>query len=175
LWNQAELENWIGTPPAAPLSEGLNVYLFSTMGNLQGATLRTVDRATIILWASGAALVCGLMLIYWPAVRHPVVLLLLAAALATVGLLNPEPVLLIAQASILGVLLSGAVAMWERCFTSRRKTPLVAEAPSVASGRGSTRVPTPLAGGVAGLPATQNVSAFGSVPPTAPSPKESPP
>ena len=99
---------------AAPLPERANLYLFSTLGNVQQAELHTAGRTWIVLWASGAALVAGLLLIYVPASRHPATLLVVGIVLLAAGLIAPEPTLLLAQAASLGLALTLLAGLLER-------------------------------------------------------------
>ena len=64
-----------------------------------------------MLSASGTALIVGLLLIYVPVTRHPAALLVAGAALATLGVLYPEPACLAAQASSLGLMLALVAAL----------------------------------------------------------------
>ena len=68
--DEAQLEAWLGTP-AARLPDRDDLYLFSTLGDVPAAEIQTASRTWIVLWASGAVLVVGLVLIYLPATRHP--------------------------------------------------------------------------------------------------------
>jgi hypothetical protein len=85
------------------------------------AEVRTAGRTWIVLWASGAALVAGLLLIYVPIGRHPATLLTLGTALLAAGLIAPEPTLLLAQAACLGLVLTLLAGMLERGAARRRR------------------------------------------------------
>ena len=63
-----------GTRHFTELSAETNRYLFSTLGTVAQCQVTVADRATIVLVASGLALVIGLAVIYVPACRHPVAL-----------------------------------------------------------------------------------------------------
>jgi hypothetical protein len=104
---------------AEPLPAGTNRYLFSRLGKAPALTIRVAERSLIVLSASGVALILGLVLIYVPLVRKAGMLFALGLALATLGLLFPEPALLLAQASTLGVLLA-LFAAWLRDSHLRR-------------------------------------------------------
>jgi hypothetical protein len=174
LWSQAELESWSGASPAAP-PDGFNAFLFSAMGDVSSGEVRTIDRAWLVFCASGAALALVLALIYWRAARRPVVLLLLGAALAVGIGLNPDPALLIAQTSVLGVLLGGGVAAWEWLFARKGKpSPAAGSVAGAAGGRGSSWISAPLPASSSGLSSTQTVRAA-DLPPAAAPPSEEPP
>ncbi len=129
LLDQTQLESWSGAAPRPPLPDRANVYLFSTLGNVEQAELRTASRTWIVLWASGAALVAGLLLIYVPASRHPAALLAVAIALLAAGLIAPEPTLLLGQGASLGLVLTLLAGLLERGVSGRRKI-LVQREPS---------------------------------------------
>ncbi len=119
--NQTQLENWIGTSQHATLPEGVNVYLYGNLGSADHAELRTVGRTSIVAIASGAALVLGLLLIYAPMVRHPFSLLVVSLGLLSLAMIYPEPAVMIAQASGLGLALTLLAGMLERSAARRRK------------------------------------------------------
>ena len=120
LLDQAQLESWVGVAPSGALPESSSVYLFSTLGNVDRAELRTAGRSWIVLFASGAALLVGLLLIYVPLARHPAVLLVWALALLGAGVIAPEPTLLFAQAASLGLVLALVAGLLDRTVARRR-------------------------------------------------------
>ena len=131
LLDQAELEAWAEAAPREALPDRVNVYLFSSLGNVEQAEVRTAGRTWIVFWASGAALVVGLLLIYVPVSRHPATLLTLGVALLAAGLIAPEPTLLLAQAACLGLALTLLAGLLERGAARRRRT-LAGREPSSA-------------------------------------------
>jgi len=145
LMDEADLEAWAGTTVGErPATNGGNCYLFSNFGrsgDVGRCRLQTSGRAWIVLIASGAALVAGLLLIYVPASRHPATLLVAAVVLMCVGMLYPEPTLLIAQAALLGLALTLLAGLLERSLARPRQ----GIAPNGLSGSvvesGSTRIP----------------------------------
>jgi len=121
LLDQVQLESWTGAAPRDALPDRVNIYLFSGLGNVTRAEVRTAGRTGIVLWASGAALVAGLLLIYVPISRHPATLLMMGMALLAAGLIAPEPTLLLAQAACLGLVLTLLAGMLERGAARRRR------------------------------------------------------
>ena len=109
-----DLAAWMGVTPSADTAHTDNTYLLSISGSVDACQLATASRAIIVLAASGGALLLGLLAIYVPASRHPVSLLIAATGLLGVGMLYPEPALLVAQAAVLGVVLSIAAAVLDR-------------------------------------------------------------
>jgi hypothetical protein len=129
---ESELEAWIRLADATPQTQtaaggssetgfaaGSNRYLFSTVGRLQPLDVYTLGRARIVLLASLPLLLCGLMLIYLPATRHPAVLLLGGVVLASASLIAPHATLLLAQASVVGLLLVCLAAILARLVPAR--------------------------------------------------------
>ncbi len=136
---QADLHRWVNSTALSDLSGGNpdslpyghkgqlqfanNRYLFSTVGSVQPLALYTLSRARLVLLASLPLLVVGLVLIYFPASRHPAILLLLAVALATSGIVVPQLTILLAQASLLGlVLVALAAALTSLMPRARRES-----------------------------------------------------
>jgi hypothetical protein len=141
---QEELETWVDASHRASLPEGLNVYLYGTLGTIEGGEVRMAARAWIVLCSSGTALLVGLLLIYVPFLRHPAALLTLAFGLLSLGLIYPEPTIMLAQTSSLGLVLALITAMFARLFPRRQAG--VAEPAAVKVELPSTRsphVPTP--------------------------------
>jgi hypothetical protein len=134
---QPQLEAWCGSRRFIEVPADTNRYLFSTLGNVTRCELRTGQRAFIVMAASGAALVIGLLLIYIPAARHPAALFLGAIVLGACAFAYPEATLLVAQAASLGVLLSLAAAVMRRGVV-RRHPPSVREISSSIFDRGSS-------------------------------------
>ena len=142
---------------AEPLPAGTNRYLFSRLGDATSLSIRVAERALIVLSASGVALILGLLLIYVPFVRQAGMLFVLGLTLVTLGLLFPEPALLLAQASSLGVLLAILSAWLRDSHLRRRGRGVIVHAGSV-SDRKSTDLFMPL-----GPPNVENSTARASL------------
>jgi hypothetical protein len=130
-WSEAELENWCGAAavaeqarsgaegsespaPDRPVTAAGNAYLFSSVGSIEPLAVYTASRARLVLWASLPILLIGLALIYAPALRHPAGIFLLALMIVAAGLIDSEAALLLAQASILGLILASLAALLAR-------------------------------------------------------------
>lgn len=130
-WSESELEEWSGAAPPAepvraaaemsdngvaprPLTAAGNAYLFSAVGSIEPLALQTASRARLVLWASLPILLCGLALIYFPALRHPAGIFALAILVLAAGLVDSEAALLLAQASTLGIGLAIVAALLAR-------------------------------------------------------------
>ena len=135
---QARLETWAGARHLPGPSAEVNRYLFSAVGTPEACDLRTSSRATLVLAASGLLLVAGLVVIYVPAVRHPVVLLLAAILLGSAAILVPEPALLTAQAASFGVVLVILAAWLRRAVSVSSQGVLLRQTASSVVDRGST-------------------------------------
>ncbi|MCE5304054.1 MAG: hypothetical protein LLF97_13230 [Planctomycetaceae bacterium] len=143
--DQSSLAAWTGVDARTSPSERSNVYLFSAFGDIATAELRTAGRTALVFWASGAAMLVGLLLIHVPAVRHPIALLVLATALVAAALIAPEPTFLLGQAASLGVALALA-AGWLKRLTARRRRQMIlhGDLSDLRVEVGSTRAVQPL-------------------------------
>jgi hypothetical protein len=165
LMEQRELEAWSGGPQQTAVPSTTSRYLFSALGPVATAELRTASRPIIVLLASGIALIGALLLIYVPALRHPAVLLPLAAALAAISMIKPDVALLAAEAAALGVALSVIAAMLHRSMSRHRGAPGGREPSSSVLNRRSTQslrprppITGPSPGEVAQVPASSSVT-----------------
>ena len=143
LLGQAELEAWVGATGDLSDPSGTNHYLFSTMGNVPRGEVHTADRFWIVLIASGATLVAGLILIYLPASRHPASLFALALALLCAGSIYPEPTLLVAQAAGLGLVMTLVAGLLQRGVARRRQAVTLLETAQFDSGERFHADPVP--------------------------------
>ncbi|HLA85108.1 MAG TPA: hypothetical protein VJL29_09960 [Thermoguttaceae bacterium] len=144
LLKTADLEAWVGAPKNGPSSGGDNGYLFSAFGGPESFELVVMERSWIVLGASGAALVLGLLLIYVPAIRHPAGLFGAAVVLGGVGAIYPEPAVLALQAAALGLALTLVAGALERNAARRRYGMVVLETPASRVGRESTQTQLPV-------------------------------
>ena len=112
LLDQRELEDWIASSRQDPLPAGVNAYLFGTMSRLPRLQLYVASRRLILVAASGAALVFGLLLVFVPQLRGTPVLLVGAAVIGLLALFYPETALLLGWAAVLGVVVSAATGFW---------------------------------------------------------------
>jgi hypothetical protein len=168
LLEQRQLERWCGARELTDVAGNTNRYLFSTLGPVDGCELRTAMRPLIVMAASGAALVLGLLLIYVPGLRHPTILLVGAVGLGAAAAIYPEPALLLAQAASLGVVLTVLAGLFQGRAARRRVGP-TREGSDVVLERSSTqthrRPPSP-----ADEPPTETAPAAVPVPSPGPAP-----
>lgn len=138
LLSQSQLEDWCGVPHSRPLPPEVNCYLFSSLGVVERSDVLTAGRTLIVLWASGLALLAGLLLIYVPKARHPLTLLILAVVLGCLVLIYPDPALLFTQAASLGLVMA-LLAGRLRARRARRTRSLLQEVASSVVHHNSTR------------------------------------
>jgi hypothetical protein len=114
--SQPQLEQWVGATSQIAPADGQAEYLFSSFSPLSSIEIITAPRWLIVLVASSAviAIACGAT--YLPILRTSWSLLVVALLIAAAALAYPAAALLIAQASLLGILLGLAtvfVARWK--------------------------------------------------------------
>jgi len=139
LLGHEELEDWVGAPHEANVPTEVNCYLFSSMGQVEVCRLRTATRTWIVLLAASAVLGAGLLLIYFPKSRHPATLLCAGVVLLGVGVVHPEPTLLLSQAAGLGLALALVAGLLQRSVGRRRRGTMLVEPPSSVLEHGSTQ------------------------------------
>ncbi|MDR0338373.1 MAG: hypothetical protein LBI18_14960 [Planctomycetaceae bacterium] len=93
-------------PESSAISPRSNQYLFSTLHPASAVSFYLVGRSLIVLFSSGFSLLIGLVLIYFPRTRYAGSLLGLVVALLAILFYRPALVLLMLQASSLGVFLA---------------------------------------------------------------------
>jgi hypothetical protein len=122
-WEQADHQQRLAAPSQADsLKAKSNRYSYSVLGPAEQIEFYTAPRSAILLFASGGALVVGLAFLFASPSRRPVVLLILAVALAGLAVYSPAWAILLAQASSLGLLLVGVAALLKRAVLARRRT-----------------------------------------------------
>lgn len=139
LLEQSQLETWVGTVSLTAVPHATSRYLFSSLGPVEQCEIRVANRSLIVLGASGIALIAGLLLLYVPWCRHPLMLLVVAAGLMSMTFLYPEPTLLVAQAASLGLALTLVAGLLQRSMARRRRRFLPREGGSALLDKGSTQ------------------------------------
>jgi len=120
-WDQPELEKWVSATPEDALPQATNRYLFSTLGSTPKIVVRWAARWQIVLGASAAVLVVGLLLMYLPLSRRPWILFAAGVVLVALSVAMPDAALLLAQAAVLGCMLI-FLAGWLKRIVARRRT-----------------------------------------------------
>jgi hypothetical protein len=136
------LVRWIGAidgPTETSLPTGMNQYKFETFGTDSGGTFRSMSRHIIVLIGAGLALLVGFMLMYVPATRHVLTILLVAFATTAIALWFSEPVLVLLQPAALGLALAVLAALLQGWLRRQRQGRIVAlTAPSALLAPGSS-------------------------------------
>jgi len=114
---QAELEAWSGATAQLAPSAAQNVYLFSGLAPVASIEVLTAPRWLIVLVASGVVLALVILWTHVPAVRRGWIGLLAAAAIVALAVSFPTPAVLVAQASVVGILLSVVALVLRRRLT----------------------------------------------------------
>jgi hypothetical protein len=112
LMDQRQLEDWIAGSRQDPLPAGANAYLFGAMSRSPRLQIFAASRRMILVVASGAALVLGLLLVFMPQLRGAPVLIAGAAVIGVLAWLYPETALLLGRGAVLGVVIAAAAAFW---------------------------------------------------------------
>lgn len=136
---QADLEKWVGTASGEQVPKATSRYLFSKFGPAESAELATASRTRIVGLASGAALMVGLLLIYFPRTRHPLFGLILIVAIGGGAVVWPGASLLFAQAAGMGLVFSLLAAILYRTTVRGRRRAIRRDLPSSVLERGSTQ------------------------------------
>ncbi len=125
--------------------EGRNSYVFSRVGPVAELEVRVAGRAYVVLFGAGLSLAMGFVLLKIPALRSVLVVLAVGFVLAVLSLWFPEPVMLLLQPALLGLLLALAAAFIDGLFVRRQSSPVLSfpsplDASASGSGRGSSVV-----------------------------------
>jgi hypothetical protein len=115
--SQSDLEKWAGATSQVVPTASQNEYLYAGLASAETIELITAPRWCIVLVASSAVLVLGLLWVYVPAVRHGWILAAVAGLIAALGVAFPVPALLLAQAAGLGVVVVALSALLKRLMS----------------------------------------------------------
>jgi hypothetical protein len=135
--SQAQLEEWVGASTQLAATGSLTEYLFTGLAPLQSIEVVVAPRWLVVLAASAGVLVIAMAWIYLPAIRRGPLLVAVAFALAGLAIAFPVPALLLAQASVLGLVLAGLALLIARLIARPSRWPMV------LPGGSSLRRPTP--------------------------------
>jgi hypothetical protein len=141
---QSALERWIHATPQTPLPDELNRYVFSALGDDNCGNCLLLPRALLLLVVSGMSLVAGLLLIYYPRLRHPAVLFTTGVVLFSAAVLFPDSAVVALQAAWLGVLLAGSAVLLKWMVDARHPDREIVRGAAYASPDSNTvRAATP--------------------------------
>ena len=103
--------------------------LFSAFGRPTRIEFQTMSQPGIVLTGAGLALAFGFILLKIPGTRHVLTFLLLSVAMALVGIWHFEPVQLLLQPAVIGVLLAFIAAVVETRIKHRQRIAFITLAP----------------------------------------------
>jgi hypothetical protein len=150
--SQPELEAWVGASPQLAPTAAQNEYLYTGLAPVSSIELVTAPRWLIVLAASAFVLAIGLAWIYAPILRRGWILLVVGGVLAGLAVSFPTPALLLAQASVLGVVLTTLALLMSRLATRPARWSIV------VSGGSSLRQTTPRSESMVMLPTAATAS-----------------
>lgn len=118
----SDLEAWIGKggPPREALFENGNSYRFGRFGAIESIQFQAMSQPLIVLLGAGLALAVGFVLLKIPAARDALTVLIVAFVAALAGLWYAEPVRVLLQPALLGLLLAVMAAAIEYVIQRRR-------------------------------------------------------
>ncbi len=131
----ADLAKWIGAaggPAPRPGPVGGNDYLFGAFGPPPILAFRSMSQSAMVLMGAGTALMLGLVLVKWPAMRHVLTVLSLAFLISLLGVWFAAPMQVLLQPALLGVALAMIAAAID-AFVKRRARPLTVTLTSSSS------------------------------------------
>jgi len=151
--SSAMLSEWIGSPrPLAaaaeepPVSASLPAadphVVFSGVGSPGSGTIWLLPTWLLVLVASGPTLLLGLLLVEWPAVRRPMVVMAAMLAGGMAAAVFPDRAVLVAQAALPGAVLAVLAAGLRFSLDPDLPGRLAGE-PPVSVPTSSTRLATP--------------------------------
>jgi hypothetical protein len=146
--SQSDLEKWVGAASQLAPSAAQNQYLYTGLAPMATIAPLTAPRWLIVLAASAAVLSLALACVYLPVLRWRWVLAAIACVVAGLAILFPVPALLVAQASLLGVVLAAVAVASARLLaqpTPWRVNLPASTSPRQAASRSDSAVLTPVA------------------------------
>lgn len=102
-----------------------NSYRFSNFGGQHEIQFQTMSQPAIVLCGAGFALTIGFILLRIPATRHVLTFLTLGFVTAAIALWKPEPIQLLLQPAVFGLLLAIVAAVLENRTRRTQQASLV--------------------------------------------------
>ncbi len=121
---QEDLEEWAGASNQMAPAEEHNQYLYTGISPAVSVELITAPRWLIVLVASSVVLTMGLLWIYVPLTRSRWFVAALACVLAGLAVAFPVPAVLLAQASVLGVVVAFLAMVMTRLTARQELVPI---------------------------------------------------
>ncbi len=110
--DQRQLESWMKASRQDALPAGANEYLFGSLARWPALSITAASRLVIVSIASFCVLAIGLLLLNLAPLRSPLVLFVAAVALAAPAIVWPEAAILIAEGSLLGIVIGTVIVFW---------------------------------------------------------------
>jgi hypothetical protein len=114
LKTQSELEEWVGASRQIAPTESESQYLYTGLLPISTIEIAIAPRWLVVLVASSSVLLVALALLYIPRSQRRWLLIAIVCLLLLVSIAYPEAALLLGQAAILGLLLSGISVLLSR-------------------------------------------------------------
>ena len=131
-----------GVSPEQPVGDS-NVYLYSSVGNLQGVSVSLAARWMIWFITGGFGLIVSSAFVYIRSIRQPATLLILGFVSSSLAVVVPDIAVMVGQVGILGIGLTAVLLATRRAVNGWPSTSVFTES---RSREHSTRsVPTPIA------------------------------
>jgi hypothetical protein len=124
VMSQTELEKWVAAIPQIAPSGSENEYLFTGLLPVSSIALVTAPRWLIVLLASSLALALVVGWFYLPLRMRPWMLVAIIVVIAATAVVYPTASLLIAQASVVGIVLAPLSMFLARWTTGPSRRPL---------------------------------------------------
>lgn len=125
LKSQTDLETWVGAVEQPTPIGGQSEYLFTGLMPVASIELVTMPRWLIVLAASAAVLAMSTVWLYLPKARRSWLLTIAATVILVAAVMYPTAAMLLAQASIIGVVLAALSLLLTRLFSRPARLPLV--------------------------------------------------
>jgi hypothetical protein len=122
--NQANLTVPSGPPPRNNFETG-NVYRFTRFGAAPQIAFRSMHQQLVVLFGAGLSLTLGFVLLKLPVTRNVLTILILGFIVALAALWFLEPIQLLLQPAILGLLLAFAAAMIDEFYRRRHSSTIL--------------------------------------------------
>ncbi len=160
VMTQRELEAWTGSSEQALPPATSQTYLYSSFTSPARISLFTVHSLPMMLAASLLVMLCGGLVIYWEKARQPVVWMAFASVLLAFAVFYPQLALQLAQATAVGIVLTGFMALLKmlvsRPGVQRAVSPVPLNGPSVFVPEGSS-MPSTMPREASSLAATASI------------------
>jgi hypothetical protein len=117
---QGRQKSFVEAAELTALSDSSNVYAYSSIGRIETPRFQSMGRSLILLLGAGLTLTMGFLFWNLPATRNMLTLLLVAFGVSLLSLWFLEPIQLLLQPAILGIVLAILASLVD--FKSRRQT-----------------------------------------------------